>query len=332
MTGQAALRQELYSLLGDLPPRDRLISAELVSEEDRGEYVLEKLILDLNGVEPVPAYFAKPKGDGKRPTILYNHAHGGNYALGKDELIHGRRALQQPPYAEALTALGYNVLCADTWLFGERDMAKTEAGQEPGLAGRAMRRVLKSKAHAVKSPRRTESTLFKEMLWKGQVLWGMMVYDSIRALDYLCTRPDVNADRLGTMGLSMGSTMSWWLAALDERVRVCVDICCLTDFDALIEANGLDGHGLYYYVPGLLKEWTTSKINALIAPRPHLALAGELDGLTPLKGLERVNAEMKQVYTEAGETMAWKLSLYPVGHTETDGMRHEALGWFRRWL
>lgn len=298
---KSVLRNKLYSLLGDLPSRDRAISAELVSEEDRGSYVLEKLILDLNGIEPVPAYFAKPKGEGKRPTVLYHHAHGGRYDLGKDELLESRPALQSQPYAEVLTAMGMNVLCADTWLFGERSG-------------------------------RTESSVFKEMLWRGQVLWGMMVYDSIRCMDYLCSLPEVDDKRIGTLGLSMGSTMAWWLAALDERVAVCVDICCLTDFDALIEANSLDGHGIYYYVPSLLKEWTTGKINALIAPRPHLALAGDFDPLTPPKGLDRLDAELKQTYAEAGAPEAWKLSRYPVKHMETEGMRREVLEWFERWL
>jgi len=294
-------RDSLYSLLGDLPPRDRPISAVIAEEHDQGDYVLERLCLDLNGLEVVPAFFAKPKSGGPRPTILYHHAHGGKYDIGKNELVAGRGALQQPPYAEALTSLGFNVLCADTWLFGER-------------AGR------------------TESSLFKEMLWKGQVLWGMMVYDSIRAVDYLCSRPDVDASRVGTMGMSMGSTMAWWLAALDERIACCVDICCLTDFDALIESDGLDGHGLYYYVPGLLKDWTTGRINALIAPRPHLSLAGDLDKLTPPSGLDRLDRELKAAYAEAGAPECWKLSRYPVGHTETEGMRRETLEWLSRWL
>src|SRR5688572_29122824 len=70
-------RQVLYGLLGRLPPRDRKVSAQLVSTEDRGAYTLEKLILDLNGEEPAPAYFAKPKGaTGRRPTVLFNHSHG----------------------------------------------------------------------------------------------------------------------------------------------------------------------------------------------------------------------------------------------------------------
>ena len=136
------------------------------------------------------------------------------------------------------------------------------------------------------------------MLWRGQVLWGMMVYDSLRAIDYLVAREDVDAGRVATLGLSMGSTMAWWVAALDERVRVCVDLCCLTDFEALIETRGLDGHGIYYYVPGLLKQFTTAQINALIAPRAHLSLAGNHDRLTPPAGLDRIDAELRRVYAD----------------------------------
>src|SRR5437763_1866113 len=134
---------------------------------------------------------------------------------------------------------------------------------------------------------RTELDTFKEMLWKGQVLWGMMVYDNLRALDYLLTREDVNPSRIGTVGLSMGSTMAWWTAALDERVKVTIDLCCLTDFHELIETRGLDGHGIYYFVPNLLKHFDTSSINALIAPRAHLSLNGNYDQLTPPRGLDK---------------------------------------------
>lgn len=296
-----AQREKLYSLLGDLPPRDRKISVDVVGEEDRESYVLEVLTLDLNGIEPVPAFFAKPKtGGGAKPTILYHHAHGGGYEWGKNELINHRPGFQSPPYAEALTALGFNALCIDMWNFGERSG-------------------------------RSESSIFKEMLWKGQVLWGMMVYDSIRSVDYLCSRPDVDSEKIGALGLSMGSTMAWWNAALDERIGLCIDICCLTDFDAIIESKGLDGHGIYYYVPNLLKEgWSTGKINALIAPRPHLALAGNYDILTPVRGLDRVDAELKDAYAKAGAPENWKLLRYPCGHQETHAMRAEIVEWLRR--
>jgi len=294
MNSRTARARELYALLGDLPARDRPISCEIMAEEERPAYRLEKLMLDLNGIERVPAYFAKPKTPAPWPVMLYNHAHGGDYPLGKDELIRGRSHLQQPPYAEELARRGVCSLCIDTWCFGERSG-------------------------------RTEHETFKEMLWHGRVLWGMMVYDSIRTVDYLLSRADVDSSRIATLGISMGSTMAWWTAALDERIRACVDICCLTDYQALIETRGLDGHGMYYYVPSLLKRFTTADINALIAPRAHLSLAGNYDRLTPPAGLDRIDAALCKTYRKAGAPGAWKLLRYDVGHQETAAMRAEIL-------
>ncbi len=295
-------RAELLGLLGDLPDRTPSISATTLDVSEHDGYLLEKLVLDLNGIETVPAYFARPAtGSGPWPTVLYNHAHGGDYTIGKDEFLNGRDALQSPGYAKALTSNGYAALCIDHWCFCERKG-------------------------------NTESATFKEMLWNGQVLWGMMVFDSLRAIDYLMTRPDVDMNRLATLGLSLGSTMAWWVSALDTRIKVCIDICCLTDFDSLIESRGLDGHNIYYYVPSLLKHFTASQINALIAPRPHLRLAGNYDSLTPVAGLERIDRELKRAYREAGNEAAWKMLRYNIGHFETAAMRVEIFKFLEQWL
>ena len=299
---QKVRRQELYDLLGDLPPRNRAISAQLVGLEEHDGYLLETLHLDLNGLEGVPAYLARPRDAlAPLPAILYHHAHGGNYELGKDEFIRGRPALQSPPYAKLLTEMGYCALCIDTWNFGERRG-------------------------------RSESELFKEMLWKGQVLWGMMVYDSIRTVDYMVTRPEVDPNRIATCGLSMGSTMAWWLAALDERIKVCVDLCCLTDFDELIRTRGLDGHGIYYYVPSLLKHFDTSAINNLVAPRPHLAIAGNYDRLTPPAGLDVIDASAREAYAALDALSCWKMLRYDTGHFENAHARAAVVEWLHRWL
>jgi len=294
-----ARRQELLGLLGDLPEVRGPAAATLLYTEEREAYVLEHLVLDLNGIERVPAYFTRPRGaEGRLPTVLFHHSHA---AAGKDELLSGAEYMPPPGWAEALARRGIAALCFDAWNFGERRG-------------------------------RTESELFKEMLWKGHVLWGMMVFDSVRALDYLAAREDVDPARIATAGMSMGSTMAWWLAALDTRIKVCVDICCLTDFDALIRARGLDGHGIYYYVPRLLRHFTTAEINALVAPRPHLALAGDFDRLTPPEGLDSIDRQLRQVYAEHGAPEAWRLSRHPVGHVETRAMRVEALAFLQRWL
>jgi dienelactone hydrolase len=298
----AAGRAELYGLLGILPERTRPVGAEKRGEAERDGYILETWVLDLNGLEPVPAYVARPKARaGRAPAVLFNHSHGGGYAIGKKEFVEGRSYLQPEPYAKALTDRGYVALCIDHWVFGER-------------------------SHT------TEEDTFKAMLWEGRVLWGMMVYDSLRALDVLTARPDVDPARIATLGMSMGSTMAWYVGALDERVKVTVDINCLTDFDALLAHKGLKLHGIYYYVPSLRRHFTTSQINALIAPRAHLALAGLRDELTPLDGLDRVERDLNQVYAAAGVPERWKLLRYDVEHQETADGRREVLAFLGRWL
>jgi hypothetical protein len=295
-------RAELYSLLGDLPERHRPIAAQVVSSEDRPGYRLETLELDLNGIQKARAYFVKPKvGRGPFPTVLYNHAHGGDYKLGKDELLRSRKEMSMPPYAEFLTAQGMAALCIDHWVFGDRATLD-------------------------------ELSTFKEMLWNGRVLWGTMVYDSLRAVDYLATRPDVDAKRLATLGLSMGSVMSQWVAALDERIKVCVDMCCLSDYQSLMETHGVSMHGVYFYVPSLLKHFTLGQINALTAPRAHIAFAGKLDRMTPPDGLARIDSELTRVYAAAGVPDRWILHHTDVGHQETLEMRAQILEFLKKYL
>ncbi|MFC4319997.1 dienelactone hydrolase family protein [Litchfieldia salsa] len=293
MQTQEAKRQKLFSLLGDLPNRNEQISVKRIKELDKGDYILEVLLLDKSGSEMIPAYFARPKETGeKMPVVLFNHSHGGNYVLGKTELIQSSVYLQQPSYAEQLTSMGYGVLCIDMIGFGER-------------RGKA------------------ESEIFKEMLWRGQVMWGRMVFDNIRALDYLLTREDVDSSRIATLGMSMGGLMAWWLSALDQRIKVCVDITAQVDAETLIENHGLDSHGFYSYVPSLLKYFSTSDIQKLIVPRHHLSAVGIHDKLTPLAGLNIIDKELTEEYTRVGVPERWKMVRNDCGHIETACMRAE---------
>jgi len=302
MKNQDRARSRLYKLLGKLPDRNRPVSGKMLNIRNCEDYVLEQLVLDLNGIEPVPAYFVKPVTDVKKfPVIVFNHAHGSKYDVGKDELLLKQNALSGKSWAEILTLNGFAVLTIDCWNFGDRSG-------------------------------RDETALFKELIWKGRVLWGLMVYDTIKAIDYLTTRNDIDTNSLGMMGISMGSTMSWWVSALDTRVKACVDICCLTDFESLIETGRLNGHGIYYYVPSLLEYFDTTSINALIAPRPHLSLAGEYDPLTPSKGLDKIDRILKKVYAQYQVSENWELKRYPVGHRLTAEMMFETLNFFKKHL
>ncbi|MFB5760393.1 dienelactone hydrolase family protein [Paenibacillus medicaginis] len=280
----------LLSLLGDLPPATP-ISAEVLRQEEQDGYRLESVLLDLNGLERVPASIAFPlTGEGPYPLVVFNHSHGGDYANGRNELIRSSPYLQQPSFASVLTGMGYAVCCIDMWGFNER-------------GGKA------------------ESELVKEMLWHGRVMWGMMLYDNRRLLDYMCTRPEIDAARIATIGMSMGGLMAWWLGALDERIGVVIDICGQVDAHTLIAKRGLDHHGFYSYVPGLLKHFTTLDIQKRIVPRPRMSLTGRNDRLCPIEGVEHLAEGLSAAYRAAGKPEHWQPVIASGGHMETLEMR-----------
>ena len=302
---QARRRKELWGLLGDLPWDHKPGPASLLKRERHDGYTLERLVLDLNGAEPVPALLLIPdKRQEPAPGLLYIHWHGGMYDLGKEQLLVGADA--QPAYAPVCAEKGIVTLAIDSWCFGER---KHEAEGRTG-----------------------EEDAFKLMLWRGQVLWGMMMFDEFRAFDYLASRPEVDARRMGALGMSMGSTKAWWLAALEPRVRLCVDICCLTDFEELIRTQNLKGHGIYYYVPSLLKHFQTAGINELIVPRPRLSVNGRRDALTPPAGVERVRDHLLPLYQAQGDAHDCHIELFDCAHVELPEMRKLILEWVDRKL
>ena len=297
---QERRRKELWSLLGDLPWQHTPAAPKLVSTEKHEGYTLQRLVLDLNGFEPVPALLLVPdKRQSPAPGMLYIHWHGGMYDLGKEQLLRGVDV--QPAYAAECAKKGVVTLAIDSWCFGER---KHEADGKTG-----------------------EEDAFKLMLWRGQVLYGMMMFDEVRALDYLAARPEVDPQRLGVMGMSMGATKAWWLAALDPRVRLCIDVCCLTDYEEFIKAHALKEHAIFYYVPALLKHFQTSEINELIVPRPRLSVNGSRDPLTPPAGVEKVRDHLLPLYRKYGKESDCRIELYDCAHQELPEMRKVILEW-----
>jgi hypothetical protein len=302
---QEQRRKELWGLLGDLPWQHKPGPPKLLKKEEHENYTLERWVLDLNGIEPVPALLLIPhKRQNPAPGMLYIHWHAGMYELGKEQLLLGVKA--QPPYAPVCAEKGIVTLAIDSWCFGER---KHDADGSEG-----------------------EQNAFKLMLWKGQVLYGMMVFDEFRALDFLVSRPGVDGARLGAMGMSMGATKAWWLAALDPRVKVCVDVCCLTDYDELIKTHGLKEHGIYYYVPSLLKHFQTAEINELIVPRAHLSVNGRRDPLTPPAGVNKIREHLLPLYREHGQESDCHIELFDCEHVELPEMRKLILEWMDRFL
>src|SRR5882724_4114240 len=91
------IRAQLWELLEKLPPRPKLPRVEILSREDRGDYVVEKFQFDNEAGATVPGYIILPKGlTGRAPAVLYCHWHGGEYAIGKEELFQARHVPEAP--------------------------------------------------------------------------------------------------------------------------------------------------------------------------------------------------------------------------------------------
>lgn len=301
------VRAQLWELLGELPPRPKRLAVQTVKREDRGDFTLEKFQFDNGAGATVPGYLLLPKNvSGKSPAILYCHWHGGQYDIGKEEIF-GTNAT---PVAAgpALVKHGYVVLAIDAYCFGERNGQGPGGPNEQGAAG--------------------EMSASKFNLWVGRTLWGMIVRDDLIALDYLCSRPEVDTKRIGVTGISMGATRTWWAMALDDRLKAGVAVCCLTRYQNLIEHESLRSHGIYYFVPGMLRHFDTEAVVALSAPRPMLFLSGETDAGSPVDGIRTIERKVQRAYRLYGAEQNFQSVIYPgVGHQYTPDMWQRMTAW-----
>jgi dienelactone hydrolase len=306
------VREQLWELLGKLPPRPKLPKVQTLSTEDRGDYVAEKFQFDNGAGATVPGYLIRPKEiRGKAPAILYCHWHGGEYDIGKEELFQAKHTPEAP--GPVFARRGFVVLGIDAYCFGERNGRGPGGPNEKGSAG--------------------ELSASKFNLWVGRTLWGMMLRDELMGLDYLASRPEVDARRIGVTGMSMGATRSWWLMALDERLRTGVAVACLTRYRNLIDHEMLKAHGIYYFVPNLLNHFDTEAVLAMLAPRPALFMNGDQDGGSPVDGIRAIEQAVRPAYRLYAKESDFQSSVYAgQGHVYTPEMWARTLAWMNEKL
>ncbi|MEN6337369.1 MAG: acetylxylan esterase, partial [Phycisphaerales bacterium] len=295
-TRRGELRSTIRRLLGDLPPLF-VPKATVLGVEERPGYIVERFSFD-NGVGDAVFGRTLIPSDvtGPRPAVLYHHWHAEQYDLGTRELLECVHPDLGFATGEELVRRGYVVQGIDAYGFGERRFQGPAGEREMGAS--------------------VEAALFKTFLWEGRTLWGMMVRDDMLALNLLASRPQVDLSRIAAMGVSMGSTRTWWLAALDDRIKVAVCVACLTRYQNLIARGSVNAHGIYYYVPNLLKEGIDAEsIVGLIAPRPLLTLTGDRDEGSPADGVRIVNAFLEHLYRSYDRPDDFRGLHYPgVGH------------------
>jgi dienelactone hydrolase len=303
------VRETLMQCLGDMPPRPDPRKAVVTFKEDKGDYRIERFEFH-NGVDQtVTGMILIPNGAKKPvPAIILAHGHSGS----KENLCVNEQSAQCA--GPTLAKKGYVVAAIDSYFCGAR-VGKSPAGQ------------LEMK------PPSEEHSLFKFHLLMGRCLWGMMIRDQQCLIDYLETRPEVDAKKIGISGMSMGCTTIWWTAALDERIQSVVGVACFTRYTELFAHGNLRSHGMYYFVPGVFKHFDTEAIHALIAPRPHLELSGDQDQGAPIDGVIQLDKKLGQVYRLYDKGSNFRSVIYgKTGHEYLPEMRAEMAQWFEKTL
>jgi len=309
---RAKVRTTLLQCLGEMPPRPDPRLVKVISTEDHGDFTLERFQFH-NGVDmDVPGIILIPKShQGRVPAIIGLHGHGSAASNGKDVVATNANSSQL--IGPSLVRKGYIVAVIDGYFHGER-IGKGPGGDRDNKDAQ-------------------EANLFKLYLWQGRTLWGMMLRDQQCLIDYLQTRSEVDSERIGVTGMSMGCTGSWWLAAIDERIKALVGVCCFTRFTELLAHGNLRAHGIYYFVPGLLTHFDSEAIYSLIAPRPMLMLSGDQDAGAPTDGVVTLERKLSAVYRLYGKPECFRSVIYKdTGHEYLPEMKDQMVQWFERHL
>ncbi|MCS7252848.1 MAG: dienelactone hydrolase family protein [Armatimonadota bacterium] len=177
----------------------------------------------------------------------------------------------------------------------------------------------------------------------GKPMLGQMALDVIASIDYLQTRDDVDSNSIGCFGISMGGTLTWLAAAIDERIKVVVLALCFSTYEKLIGSvrddsvdgsflSFLDSHGEYYFVPGILCLGEQDAFIATIAPRPLLLLATTKDNCFPFDGAREVYENVAHIYRLMGAKDKVAFEYADAPHAFTDELRIATMRWFSMWL
>jgi cephalosporin-C deacetylase-like acetyl esterase len=289
-------RLELLDMLGlePLPPRTPL-NARITGVIDKPEYTIEKLAL-----ESMPKVFATAnlylpkKRSSVVPAVIYVCGHAVS--------PQGSKVMYQH-HAITFAKHGYACLIIDPI-----QIAETFA--------------LHHGVYNLEMP---------DWYTRGYTPAGVEVWNVIRALDYLQTRPEVDKSRFGITGRSGGAAMSWFSAAVDLRLKVAVPVMGNSTYAANVAANTQKGHCDCMFPINTYRHDLMTQ-GALIAPRPVHMMHGKQDTLFPVPGYEEFEAKIGALYRAYDVGEKFKNTVVDTGHKDSDFLREQAIRWFDRYL
>jgi hypothetical protein len=294
-------RRELQEMLGLWPMPERTdLKPVVTGRMTNDEFTVEKIYFQASPGLYCTANLFLPKNlKQPAPTILYECGH---WRLLTNGVSYGNKALYQIDGAW-FARNGYVCLVLDTLLAGEIQ------GTHTGTRDRG--------------------------LWwwnsRGYTPAGVEAWFGIRALDYLCTRPEVDTNRFGITGHSGGGAYSWTVTAVDDRIKAAAPLAGMTDIQSHIGDGVIDSHCDCNFFINIYR-WDFPQLAALAAPRPLLIGGTDRDPLFHLDSTMRIYEKVRRIYQLYGATNKLGLALAPGPHDEVPELQLAVLRWFNRFL
>ncbi|MFU0853211.1 dienelactone hydrolase family protein [Kluyvera cryocrescens] len=317
---QHARQQFRQALL--TPEATKPFDVQKIAREDRGGYVAEKLALNITDDNRIAALLLTPKTPGPHPTIVLLHDHGSKFDIGKEKLIRPWGDAGQLASAQAwadkffsgrfigdeLAKRGYTVIAIDSPGWGDRGPMVYE--QQQALA----------------------SNYFN----LGRSLAGEVAYEDMRTVDFIASLQDVDPQRIGVLGFSMGGFRAWQLAALSEKVAATAVISWFGTYEGLMTPgnNVLRGQSAYYMLhPGMPAKMDIPDIASIAAPKPMLIFSGGQDKLFPAQAVSDAFAKVHKVWaSQKADDMLVTKSWPELGHVFYRQQQDEVFPWLDKWL
>ncbi len=294
-------REQLFDMLGLDPLAKRTpLKATITGTTEEDTFVVERLHFQSRpGLYVTGNLYRPKKQDEPLPAILYVCGHG---RVKEDGVSYGNK-VHYHHHGSWFARNGYVCLTIDTIQLGEIE------GLHHGT--------------------------YREKMWwwnnRGYTPAGVEAWNGIRAIDYLESRPEVDKDRIGVTGRSGGGAYSWWVAALDERVKCAVPVAGITSLENHVVDGCVEGHCDCMFMVNTFR-WDYPMVAALVAPRPLLISNTDKDRIFPLEGVVDVHAKVRKVYDLYGEQGKLGLHITEGPHKDTQELRIHAFRWFNRHL
>ena len=294
-------REQLFEMLGlDPLPEKTDLKPVITGKIEHEQFTVENLHFQSRPGLYVTANLYIPKDLEKpAPTILYVCGHGN---VKKNGISYGSKTSYQH-HPAWFARHGYVCLIIDTLQLGEIE----------GIHHGTYR--------------------YKMWWWncRGYTPAGVEAWNCIRALDYLETRKEVDAGRIGVTGRSGGGAYSWWTSALDDRIKAAVPVAGMTDLQNYVVDGCVEGHCDCMFIVNTYR-WDYPLVAALVAPRPLLISNSDKDSIFPLDGVIRLHEKLRNIYRLYSAEKNFGLNITEGPHKDTQELRVSAFTWFNRFL